>query len=58
MAYTLPEDIRKQAEKILEGHPHLKLLDPGTVLPIDSKIFVTVQDIPSQLIMWLKLPNR
>lgn len=56
MAYTLPDDIRKQAEKILKDHPHLKLVDPGTVLSMERRTFVTVRDIPSGLMLWLELP--
>jgi hypothetical protein len=58
MAYPLPDDIRKQAEEALKDHPEMKLLDPGTVLSIERRIFVTVQITATSLLLWLELPNR
>ena len=57
MASPLPEDIRKSAGKILKDHPHVKLVDPGTVLSVERRIFVTVQDRTTRLMLWLELPN-
>jgi len=57
MAYELPQEIRRKAERKLRGLDYLELCNPGTYFSAEGHILVSVQDKATGSLLWLDLSD-